>query len=244
MSDVLQFTTPAKSLVLWAETIGTLVSEWTFRVNDNAIESCFVDPAHVAMGTARLSPITSLADAPKMQYATDFEKLVERVKLLEPKEEVDVRVSMDKTDGGMRIKQGRFTRSIGLVDPVQFNDPKVPKIELDGRASIDLEALKKGLKMANQVSDHVALVLNEDEALLIAEGDVDKDQIVVGIPYPNAEKSKALYSIDYLVKMAIAMEKLSPHCDAMWGNDYPLTLTSGDTPSKVNARFMLAPRII
>lgn len=245
-TDIIEFSAPAKSIQLWGETVTPLVDDWSVRVEADpeggapSLTTRFVDPAHVAMGVSRLRPSVTLEDASRATFGLDFSKLVDRVKPLESKECVDVRIEPGDT---IRLRQGRFTRSLSLLDPTGYADPKVPTLKPSTRASLDLDDLKKALKMANQVSDQVHLVARGKEAVLVAEGDTDRDESIVGVLYPASTPAMALYSIDYLTRMVSALEKLGDVAEAGWESDNPLTLTSGWTPMNVNVLYMLAPRI-
>lgn len=68
---------------------------------------------------------------------------------------------------------GNITRRMNLVSTEGMSDPKVPNLTLPSRITVSVDELQRGIKAAESISDHVALIANTEGFEMVSEGDND-----------------------------------------------------------------------
>lgn len=225
--------------------ISTLVDEVKFTVDADGIGLKAVDPAHVAMIEVDIGKgaFESYAAEPT-EIGLDLDKVKEVLKLAASGDIISM--EQDEGHGRLVFKVGNITRRMNLVDTSSMSDPKVPQLTLSAHIDIVVSELQKGLKAAETISDHIALIADEESFELSSEGDTDMASLkldrssLAGID--SRSKVCSLFPLDYfsnLVKAVPSDTVVRIELD----NDYPVKLIFGLAGDNGTVRYLLAPRI-
>lgn len=227
------------------ECIGNLVDEAKFHFAKDGLSLRAVDPAHVAMVELTLQKAGFLDFASgEHDLGIDIGKLKDVLKLAGAGD--DVEVSLDDNANKIVCRIGNITRRMSLVDTANMTDPKVPKLDLPAVVTVPTAELEKGIRAAEAISDHVALVTDKDSFELLAEGDTDAVSLKLGkdvLPGIKAsEQTKSLFSLDYFSNMVKAA-KGSQTLTLNLGSDYPVRVEFDFAGGNGHVVYLLAPRI-
>lgn len=223
----------------------TLVDEVKINVAPEGLNLKAVDPAHVAMVELNLkSGAFQEYKADAMEMGVDLEKFKEVLKLASGDDEVEM--DFDPTGHRLVMKIGNVTRRMSLVDTSGMSDPKVPKLDLPAKVVVMPSELERGIKAAEAIADHVALVADKDGFELLAEGDTDQVHLKLDksmlAELKVSERAKSLFSLDYFSNMVKAA-KSSQGIELHLGTDYPVRMEFDLAGGNGHVTYLLAPRI-
>jgi len=261
--ECLEFSVNVGTLKAFVSEIVVLADECKITIEPiDGLKVKLVDPAHIAMidtGIA-LEVFENWTVTPSNAYigsfGVDLEKLKVYLKAFKAKDKDTVlSVKVDIDSRRMTIDGPTGSRTISLIDDTGVSEPKVPNLELPTELIIkDAKAFRAALKMASEISDHIALRYdgNLRELWLECEGDADKmaskleievikseastvQKTIDGeVQRIQSEDSKSLFPLEYLNNLAKGLPDGFKIC---LGNDYPVKIVSGRTTK------LLAPRI-
>lgn len=227
------------------DVISALVDEAKFNIKPDGINLRAVDPAHVAMLDMSLDKKAfEEYKAKECELGIDIDKVKDVLKLAGPGDSFNLEHDEDKNR--LILDVGNITRRMALVDTAGMSDPKVPNLNLPAKLMIDTNELRRGLRAAEAVSDHVALIVSPDSFEMVSEGDTDS----VNLKLPKAllkeldckENQKSLFSLDYFSTMVKAIGSTS-EVTLYIGTDYPINLEFDIAGGNGHVKFLLAPRI-
>ena len=223
----------------------TLVDEVKINVAPEGLNLKAVDPAHVAMVELNLkSGAFQEYKADAMEMGVDLEKFKEVLKLASGDDEVEM--DFDPAAHRLVMKIGNVTRRMSLVDTSGMSDPKVPKLDLPAKVVVMPSELERGIKAAEAIADHVALVADKDGFELLAEGDTDQVHLKLDksmlAELKVSERAKSLFSLDYFSNMVKAA-KSSQGIELHLGTDYPVRMEFDLAGGNGHVTYLLAPRI-
>ncbi|MBX8642822.1 MAG: proliferating cell nuclear antigen (pcna) [Thermoplasmata archaeon] len=241
------FKSSAKAEVLKqiVDVISTLVDEAKFNVDADGISLKAVDPAHVAMVEMSLGKQAFEEFAGEdTELGIDLEKLREILKLAHSGDIVKMEHNEDKNQ--LIVKIGDVTRRMSLVDTAGMSDPKVPNIDLPTTIKLKAEELNYGIRASESVSDHIALVADDDYFEMSSEGDSDsvdfrlpKEKLIT---LESKGKVRSLFPLDYFSNMAKAISGGS-EVKINLGNNYPVKLEFDIADGNGHVKYLLAPRV-
>lgn len=241
------FKSSAKAEVLKqiVDVISTLVDEAKFNVDADGISLKAVDPAHVAMVEMSLGKQAFEEFAGEdTELGIDLEKLREILKLAHSGDLVKMEHNEDKNQ--LIVKIGDVTRRMSLVDTAGMSDPKVPNIDLPTTIKLKAEELNYGIRASESVSDHIALVADDDYFEMSSEGDSDsvdfrlpKEKLIT---LESKGKVRSLFPLDYFSNMAKAISGGS-EVKINLGNNYPVKLEFEIAGGNGHVKYLLAPRV-
>ncbi|MBX8633651.1 MAG: proliferating cell nuclear antigen (pcna) [Thermoplasmata archaeon] len=241
------FKSSAKAEVLKqiVDVISTLVDEAKFNVDADGISLKAVDPAHVAMVEMSLGKQAFEEFAGEdTELGIDLEKLREILKLAHSGDIVKMEHNEDKNQ--LIVKIGDVTRRMSLVDTAGMSDPKVPNIDLPTTIKLKAEELNYGIRASESVSDHIALVADDDYFEMSSEGDSDsvdfrlpKEKLIT---LESKGKVRSLFPLDYFSNMAKAISGGS-EVKINLGNNYPVKLEFEIAGGSGHVKYLLAPRV-
>ncbi len=227
------------------DVVSTLVDEAKFNVNAKGVSLKAVDPAHVAMVDLKIdkSAFEEFA-ADDTELGIDLDKIKEVLRLSRAGDIITL--SQDEDKNRLVINVGNVTRRMNLVDTTGMSDPKVPNISLPAKVAVNSEELQKGIKAAESISDHIALIVTAEGFEMISEGDTDsaslkltKDMVV---SLECKENVRSLFPLDYFSNMIRAIPSGTVVSMSI-GNDYPVKLEFAIADGKGTVDYLLAPRI-
>lgn len=225
--------------------LSTLVDEAKFTIEPEGISLKAVDPAHVAMIELDIGKgAFESYSAESTEIGVDLDKVKEVLKLASSGDIITM--EQDPDHGRLIFKVGNITRRMNLVDTSSMSDPKVPQLTLQAHIDVEVSELQKGLKAAETISDHIALIADPESFELSSEGDTDMASLkldkskLVGIE--ASSKVCSLFPLDYfsnLVKAVPSDTVIRIELD----NDYPVKLIFDLASGNSTVRYLLAPRI-
>jgi proliferating cell nuclear antigen len=182
--------------------------------------------------------------AAEKEIGVDLNKIKDVLKLANPGEQIEWNLNEEKSK--MVFKVGNITRYMSLVDLSGMTDPRVPKLDLPARIVVDLEEFRKGIRAAEAVTDHIALIAAPDGFRMEAEGDTERVEIQLskdhGIKELKVKENvRSVFPLDYLATMMKAVSA-SP-VEVHMGQEYPVRLTFTMAEGAGEGAFLLAPRI-
>lgn len=228
------------------ETVSTLVDEAKFRLTKDGMTARAVDPANVAMVAFSLN-----AKAFETFEATDGEIGVDLTRLMDilgmASKEDKIELSLNEETRKMEIRTGTLAYTLSLLDPSSIRkEPKVPNLDLPAKIVLNGNELKRAVKAAEKVSDHMALGVKGKTFFIEAEGDLDKVRLeipetsLISIEAKNDVRS--LFSLDYLSDLSKSLGK-SEHVIIDLGSDYPVKFSFNIAGGNGSVTYLLAPRI-
>jgi len=191
-----------------------------------------VDPANVAMITLNLkSAAFEEFTATEGELGVDLKRLTDILGMAEKAEIVEI--ELDEESHKLVIGMSGLTYKISLLDPASIS------IVLSGND------LKRAVKAAEKVSDHMCMGVDGEIFYLEAEGDSDrmrlditKDQLI-GLEPGDA---RSLFSLDYLSDMVKSAGKANEVTIEL-GKDFPTMIKFQIADGNGEVNYLLAPRI-
>ena len=231
------------------EAISTLVDEAKFKLSPNGISLMAVDPANVAMVSFELS-----SDAFESYESTDGEigldliKLVNVLGMADSSDKV-IRLELNEKNHRLEVSMRGLSYKLSLLDPSSIRkEPKVPSIDLPARATLNGNELRRAVKAAETVSDHMVLGVDGDVLFMEAKGDTDqvRFELTKGedelIDLTASGPARSLFSLDYLSDMSKALKKVD-EITIQLGKDYPIKIDFMVANGNGKVGYLLAPRI-
>jgi proliferating cell nuclear antigen len=225
------------------ESVSSLVDEVKFSLSEKGMELKAVDPANVAMVVLKLD-----ASAFEFFKATSGEIGVDLVRLSDILSMADrgesVKLELDEENHKLNIGVGSLSYTLSLIDPSAIRkEPRIPELDLPAHVTLSGNELRRAVKAAEKVSDHVVLGVSDDLFFLEAKGDIDSLKLKI----PSTEllglkpgEARSLFSLDYLSDMSKSIGK-AQEVKLELGVDYPLRISF--KIGSVEVSYLLAPRI-
>jgi proliferating cell nuclear antigen len=226
------------------EAVSSLVDEVKFSITEKGLELKAVDPANVAMVSLKIG-----VDAFEYFNTTPLEIGVDLVRLNDVLSMADrgenVQLELDEENHKLRIGVGSLSYTLSLIDPTAIRkEPKIPDLDLPAHVTLPGGELRRAIKAAEKVSDHVILGVSDDEFYMEAKGDIDSLRLKI----PSTEllglkpgEARSLFSLDYLEDMSKSLGKAQEVTLEM-GIDYPLRVNF-KVGQAIEVNYLLAPRI-
>ncbi|MDM7911645.1 MAG: proliferating cell nuclear antigen (pcna) [Methanotrichaceae archaeon] len=226
------------------EAVSSLVDEVKFSLSEKGIELKAVDPANVAMVSLKIG-----AEAFDYFKATTGEIGVDLVRLSDVLSMADkgetVQLELDEENHKLKIGVGSLSYTLSLIDPTAIRkEPRIPELDLPAHVTLPGGELRRAVKAAEKVSDHVILGVSDEGFYMEAKGDIDSLKLKI----PSTEllgmkpgEARSLFSLDYLEDMSKSIGKAG-EVTLELGIDYPLRVHFRIGQS-VEINYLLAPRI-
>jgi proliferating cell nuclear antigen len=122
---------------------------------------------------------------------------------------------------------GSLSYTLSLIDPTAIRkEPRIPELDLPAHVTLPGGELRRAVKAAEKVSDHVVLGVSDEGFYMEAKGDIDSLKLKI----PSAEllgmkpgEARSLFSLDYLEDMSKSIGKAGEVTSV--GIDYPSGFT-------------------
>jgi proliferating cell nuclear antigen len=227
----------------------TITEEIKISCNTDGIELKLVDPAHVAMVKINI-PINAfvryeLPNGP-LEFGIDVIKILDVLKI---KAGTTVTMDFDKSKlvGGLTIKTGKITKGLLPDDISGMRKPKFPKLDLPTITELKTEDMTDSIKLMEQITDHVQILVNDDGITMTAKGETSQGEYKIEktdctLNHAPGIEVKSLYSLDYLKSMIKTITTIKTKDIILnMGDDYPMKIDGIAGP--IQYSFLLAPRI-
>ncbi|HLF07406.1 MAG TPA: proliferating cell nuclear antigen (pcna) [Thermoplasmata archaeon] len=225
--------------------VSSLVEEVKISLHKDSMSLKAVDTSHVAMIELTLSAKAfDSYKAAEKEIGVDLNKIKDVLKLASPGEQIEWTLNEEKNK--MVFKLGNITRYMSLVDLSGMTDPRVPKLDLPAKIVVDLEEFRKGIRAAEAITDHIALIAASDGFRMEAEGDTERVELQLGKDHgvkeiKIKETVRSVFPLDYLSTMmkAVSASPIEVHM----GQEYPVRIVFTMAEGAGEGAFLLAPRI-
>lgn len=231
------------------DTVSVLVDECKVRLDEDGLSIKAVDPANVGMVELDI-PADSFES-----YEADDELLglnlvrFQDITGMANKGDTVV-MELDEETRKLLIRIDGLRYTLSLIDPDSIHqEPNVPDLDLPGDVVLPGREIRRGVKAAGMVSDHMAFgVSDEEESFYMrAEGDTDdvrvdlREDDVISLE-TGGETAESLFSLDYLDSMAKAIPN-DAQVAVEVGDDYPVKMNFEVSGGEASVTYLLAPRI-
>jgi len=248
MSDALAVELPAERLAKAVDVMQTTAHESVLRFGREGLSSSMVDSANVLMVAVDLDAeaFTRVGDG-KFPAGINLDKISENLNFGGPEDAAVL--EYDEETRKMHIEVGEgYDAEMALIDPDSIrNEPDIPDLELSNEVIVTGRAIKRGIKAADLVSDHVHVRGDVDEGVWFeAQGDTDENRYrFTGDEVRHAnvtETATSIFSLDYLkdVKKEIPSDA---EVRLRFGDEFPIKLNYAFADGHGSVEHMLAPRI-
>jgi len=157
----------------------------------------------------------------------------------------NVQLELDEESHKLKIGVGSLSYTLSLIDPTAIRkEPRIPELDLPAHVTLPGGELRRAVKAAEKVSDHVILGVSDEGFYMEAKGDIDSLKLKI----PSTEllemkpgEARSLFSLDYLEDMSKSIGKAGEVTLEM-GIDYPLKIHF-KLGQSVEVSYLLAPRI-
>jgi proliferating cell nuclear antigen len=231
------------------DTVSVLVDECKVRLDEDGLSIKAVDPANVGMVELDI-PAESFEsyEADDEVLGLNLVRFEDIVGMANKGDTVVMELDEETRKLTIRIDGLRYTLS--LIDPDSIHqEPNVPDLDLPGDIEVAGRELRRGVKAAGMVSDHMAFGVSDGDGTFYmrAEGDTDDVRVDLGEDDvisldTGGEEAESLFSLDYLDSMAKAIPNDAAVAVEV-GDDYPVKMNFEVAGGDAHVTYLLAPRI-
>jgi proliferating cell nuclear antigen len=228
------------------EAVSTLVDEAKFKLTKEGISVRAVDPANVAMVAFDLNAKAfETFEASESEIGVDLIRLTDILGMTSKDDKIEL--NLNEETRKLEIRTGGLAYTLSLLDPTSIRkEPKVPNLELPAKIVLNGAELKRAVKAAEKVSDHMALGVKDKTFFVEAEGDLDKVRLDIPqsslVSLQATSDVRSLFSLDYLNDLSKSLGK-AERVNIDLGTDYPVKLTFNIAAGNGTVTYLLAPRI-
>ena len=225
--------------------LSVIVSEVRLKIKPDGISVKAVDAANVAMVIFDLKASAFESyQADETEIGLDLVKLNDILGIVEKKTLVDM--ELDTAAQKLHLNFGGLSYTLSLLDPSTIrSEPRVPQLDLPARVVLNGQDLRRAVKAAEKISDHMTLGVAGDISFMEAKGDTDQVRLEMTTDQLIDLKSgeaNSLFSLDYLLDIVKSAGKAGEVTLSI-GCDFPILIEFDVAPNACHVTFLLAPRI-
>ena len=228
-------------------TIASIVEETRIHADEDGIRIRAVDPANVAMDDIVLEAAAFESyDATSGVLGVDLERFSTIIRLANSGDLVQVSLDLETRKLVVHIDGIEFT--MACLDPQTIRaEPEIPDLDLPAEATVDRDALDRGVKAADMVGDHVYVRMDEPTEALLLSADGDTDEVTLEIPREELSdvtvvEAESLFGLDFM-KAIVRTIPTGTSVTMTLGTDFPLIMSYDLADGDGHVTRMLAPRI-
>ncbi|MFA7036632.1 MAG: DNA polymerase sliding clamp, partial [Methanosarcina sp.] len=137
--------------------LAVIVDEVRFKIKPEGISVKAVDPANVAMGIFELgSSAFEEYSADECEIGIDLNKITDLLGIADRND--TVRMELDEGSNKLLIDVGGLSYTLSLLDPSTIRaEPRVPQLELPAKVVLNGADLRRAVKAAEKISDHMLM---------------------------------------------------------------------------------------
>jgi proliferating cell nuclear antigen len=225
--------------------LAVIVDEVRFRIKPEGISVKAVDPANVAMVIFELeSSAFDEYSADELEIGIDLNKITDLLGITDKGD--TVRMELEEGNNKLLIDVGGLSYTLSLLDPSTIRaEPRIPQLELPAKVVMNGTDLRRAVKAAEKISDHMLMGVSGDTFYMEAKGDTDKVRLEMGrdqlIDLKTGEAS-SLFSLDYLTDIVKPTNKVN-EVSLSLGRDFPVIIEFEIANGAGRISYLLAPRI-
>jgi proliferating cell nuclear antigen len=225
--------------------LAVIVDEVRFRIKPEGISVKAVDPANVAMVIFELgSSAFDEYSADESEIGIDLNKITDLLGITDKGD--TVRMELEEGNHKLLIDVGGLSYTLSLLDPSTIRaEPRIPQLELPAKVVMNGTDLRRAVKAAEKISDHMLMGVTGDTFFMEAKGDTDQVRLEMGrdqlIDLKTGEAS-SLFSLDYLTDIVKPTNKVN-EVSLSLGRDFPVIIDFEIANGAGRISYLLAPRI-
>ena len=155
-------------------------------------------------------------------------------------------MELEEGNHKLLIDVGGLSYTLSLLDPSTIRaEPRIPQLELPAKVVMNGTDLRRAVKAAEKISDHMLMGVTGDTFFMEAKGDTDQVRLEMGrdqlIDLKSGEAS-SLFSLDYLINIAKPTNKVN-EVSLSLGRDFPVIIDFEIANGAGRISYLLAPRI-
>ncbi|ALJ99672.1 head protein [Haloarcula californiae icosahedral virus 1] len=235
----------------WFSVMDAKTDEAKVHLEPDGLTARFVEPANVMMQDVQIGedafesytwrqPAGRLYDQDRViglaqTWVTDYLKLFTKTE--------EVRFQVDEK-AQFAIIGENFTATMPTIDPDSVRqEPDLPGLDLPGSVTVDFESFADAVDTADDVADHVGLVMYDGECYVHADGDLDDAWVPVETEAGEGYAS-SLFSAEYLTDYLDSVPSGATETVTFFGGrEFPLFAEHEVAHPDADFTLMLAPRI-
>jgi len=238
---------PFRNLV---KAVSVIIEEGCFNMTEGEMKLIAMDPSHVAMvdfelPSAFFDRYTCEGGAKLSINIGEFLKFLDRV---EKDAQVKIRLDKEQARLTIRCKRGGHTRrfAMPILEPLEEEVPS-PRISFKASARILTQSLRRAIRDAVLVSEHVKLEIAGEEVKVSATGDMGSTSSVWErgaddlLELRAEEDSGATFTLSYLQDIVNAAAVSSEVATLELSTDMPIKINFELTQGRL--MYYLAPCI-
>ena len=242
---VFKLTASVSTLKTIVNAVDPIVHECRIAVDDSGIQIQASDPAQVEMVDLQVD-----AQSFKQFESTSGVLGVNVSRLDEVLSVVDeelVQLVLDPQTNTLQVSSDGMTCTLSLIDPRSIRQaPSQPDLEYPAMCQLDEDDLDLAVTAGKKVSDHLYVVVDEDDPELRFDARGDTDSVTYRrepgdlVAFEPAEAASK-FSLDHLSEINRALPS-GPTRHLQIGNTIPLVVHAPLPDAEGTVRFLLAPR--
>ncbi|MDY7081363.1 MAG: DNA polymerase sliding clamp, partial [Halobacteria archaeon] len=224
------------------DTVNVLVDECKVRIDEDGLGIKAVDPANVGMVELDVPADSFEAfDADEELLGLNLTRFKDIIGMANKGDTVEL--ELDEETHKLKIRIDGLKYTLSLIDPDSIHqEPNVPDLDLAGEVVVAGQEIKRGVKAAGMVSDHMAFGIEDGAFYMSAEGDTDDVRVELGdddvISIESDGDARSLYSLDYLDSMSKAIPG-DAQVMLEIGTDYPVKMNYELADGEAKVTYLL-----
>lgn len=230
------------------EVLSVLNEEAKIVWGENGLVVTIVDGSHVALLSAKIgNECFETYEVEPVDIGLELGKMKD---LLSLGGSDLVEIDYDNAVGMMNVRIGSVLRILRGLDTSTMDNPSLPDLEFNSRATIDSEKLSKSLRAAKFVGELVDFSIDNNQLRVSVQSEAGEG---VNVKFESgelgelscSEPSQSTYSLQFLEPLTRKLASgITDEITLQFQEKYPLKLTWKTNDGGAEWVYFLAPRVI
>ncbi len=230
------------------EVLSVLNEEAKIIWGENGLLVTIVDGSHVALLSAKIgNECFETYEVEPVEIGLELGKMKD---LLSLGGSDLVEIDYDEAVGMMNVKIGSVLRILRGLDTSTMENPSLPDLEFNSRATIDSEKLSKSLRAAKFVGELVDFSIDNNQLRVSVQSEAGEG---VNVKFESgelgelscSEPSQSTYSLQFLEPLTRKLASgFTDEISLQFQEKYPLKMTWKTNDGGAEWVYFLAPRVI
>ena len=230
------------------EVLSVLNEEAKIIWGENGLVVTIVDGSHVALLSAKIgNECFETYEVEPVDIGLELGKMKD---LLSLGGSDLVEIDYDNAVGMMNVRIGSVLRILRGLDTSTMDNPSLPDLEFNSRATIDSEKLSKSLRAAKFVGELVDFSIDNNQLRVSVQSEAGEG---VNVKFESgelgelscSEPSQSTYSLQFLEPLTRKLASgITDEITLQFQEKYPLKLTWKTNDGGAEWVYFLAPRVI
>ncbi|MHC3381706.1 DNA polymerase sliding clamp [Haloarcula sp. H-GB5] len=243
-------TAEADELARFLDSLTVMADECKIRTSPNGLQARAVDHANVGMVDGELNADAFESfDTTNGVLGVNLTRFEDVVNFADSGELVTLEYDTEKRKLHITVNGMEYTLALIDADTIR-QEPDIPDLNLPSTLKVETGDLKRGIKAADMVSDHIEfktqLAHSSDQLIIEAEGDTDDIKLELDdrdLIYSSiGDNVASLFSLEYMKNIKKALPT-NGSVEMEIGDEFPVKLRYGNEEETLSVEFMIAPRI-